>query len=139
MRLGPPLLDWPGGFLFLAADSPLGRRPHREPDLLPEGKFERVAVGVGDPRDITDRFAEIGRGTGRPTLSAGFRTQPVDVLAAFASDPEMAEWPNRRVWLARPFDEYDNKGARVVGEPDGAHSVVGASVHDGHARVFFVK
>src|SRR5215471_11471995 len=120
-------------------DSPLGRPPHCEPDLLPEGQFERVAVGVGDPRNITDRFAEIGRGTGRPTLSAGFRTQPVDLLATFAGDAEMAEWPKRRVRLARAFNEYDDKGARAVGEPNGAQAVVGASVHDGHARVFFVK
>ena len=38
-------------------DSPLGRPPHCEPDLLPEGQFERVAVGVGDPRNIADKFA----------------------------------------------------------------------------------
>jgi hypothetical protein len=58
---------------------------------------------------------------------------------AFAGDAEMAEWPKRRVRLARPFDQYDDKGARAVGEPDGAHAIVGASVHDGHARIFFVK
>jgi len=40
---------------------------HRESDLLPEGQFERFAVGIGDQRNITDRFAEIGRGPGRPT------------------------------------------------------------------------
>src|SRR5215469_15004974 len=116
--------EWPD----VEPDSPLGRPPHRKPDLLPEGQFERVAVGVGDPRDITDRFAEIGRGTGRPTLSAGFRTQPVDLHAAFAGDAEMPEWPKRLVQLARSFDEYNDKGARAIGEPDGAHAVMGASV-----------
>jgi hypothetical protein len=50
-----------------------------------------------------------------------------------------AEWPKRQVRLARPFDEYDDEGVRVVSEPDGAHAVVGASVHDGHACVFFVE
>jgi len=30
---------------LLAAASPFGRRSHRKPDLLPEGQFERVAVG----------------------------------------------------------------------------------------------
>ena len=90
--------------------SPFRRPLHCEPDLLPEGQFERVAIGVGDPRNITDRFAEIGRGPGRPPLSAGFRTQPVDLLAAFASNTKVSEWPKRRVRLARPFDEYDDKG-----------------------------
>src|SRR5215467_13808143 len=81
-----------------SATSPFGRPLHCEPDLLPEGQFERVAVGVGDPRNITDRFAEIDRGTGRPTLSAGFRAQPVDLLSASAGNAEMPKWPKRRVW-----------------------------------------
>ena len=51
----------------------------------------------------------------------------------------MAEWPKRRVRLARPFDEHDDEGPRSVGQPNRAHAVAGAPVHDSHACVLFVK
>src|SRR5262249_60229930 len=70
---GLPLLDCPGG-------SSSGHRLTARPAAPPPARrqFERVAVGVADPRNIIDRFAEIGRGTGRPALAAGLPTQPVD-------------------------------------------------------------
>ena len=43
---------------------------------------------------------------------------------------KVSAWPKWWVRLARPFDEYDDEGPRAVGEPDGAHAVVGAPVHD---------
>ena len=94
-----------------SATSAFCRPLHREPDLLPEGQFERVAVGVGDPRNIADRFADVGRGAGRPALATGFRIEPINLLTAFAGNAKVSEWPKWRVWLARPFDEYDDEAS----------------------------
>ena len=64
----------------LAANE-VGRALDSEPDLLAVGELERMAVGVGDARDIADRVAGIDRGAGRPALATSFRIEPVDLLA----------------------------------------------------------
>ena len=66
--------------------SAFGRALDSEPDLLAVGELERMAVGVGDARDIADRVAGIDRGAGRPALATSFRVEPVDLLAARAGN-----------------------------------------------------
>ena len=67
MRLGPPPLDWPGGFLFSLPTHRSAGGPTASPTSCPKDSSSELPSGVGDPRNITDRFAEIGRGPGRPT------------------------------------------------------------------------
>jgi hypothetical protein len=60
--------------------SAFGRALDSEPDLLAVGELERMAVGVGDARDIADRVAGIDRGAGRPALATSFGIEPVGAL-----------------------------------------------------------
>ena len=72
-------------------DSPLGRPPHCEPDLLPEGQFERVAVGVGDPRNITEGSPRsVGARVGRPSRWASAYSRSISSRLLQATP----RWPN---------------------------------------------
>jgi len=105
--------------------SAFGRALDSEPDLLAVGELERMAVGVGDARDIADRVADIDRGAGRPALATSFGIEPVDLLAARAGNAKMTEWPERRIVLLRGFDQHNDEGSGVVGEPSRADALAG--------------
>ena len=68
------VLDWSGCFLFWPRPHRSAGDPTASPTSCPKDSSSELPSGVGDPRNITDRFAEISRGTGRPTFSAGFCT-----------------------------------------------------------------
>ena len=109
------------------------------PDLLTKGEFERMAVGVGNPRRIANGFAKIDGRACWPALAARLCVQPIDLLPARAGDAEMSKRPERMVLLACGLDQHDNEGSGVVGKPDRADSFAGAAVYDGHPRIFCVK
>src|SRR5262249_38419957 len=74
------------------------------------------------------------------SVTARFRTQPINILTATAADPEMSKRPQRHFNLVG-LDQHDHERPRPITEPDDRAASVGvnAAMDYLHCRVLAVK